>query len=888
MRKIYLTFLVFIVFINSLFAQNLSGTISDNEGKPVPFSTVFVREIRLGTITNEKGEYSLNLKLGEYSIVFQCLGFETVEKNISIKDGSNKLNVTLKLKSYELKGVNVKPGSEDPAYPIIRKAIGMAPYYQNQVKEFEAEVYMKGTLKIVKLMWLVKRAMKDEKDAPKEGQLYLTESLNNIHFTAPDKYDQTVKMIRSNFPSGDGNSNDAMQFINASLYDSKIGEIILPLSPYALNHYKFRYEGYSKEKDRIINKIKVIPRRKSKQLVEGYIYIADKYWNLHSANLSVESIVGTINIQQTFGEVNNNIWLPINYTFDIIGKFMGNEGNVKYVSSVKYKTVNINSDIKVPNNLVSQSVQNKLDETSQQQVVKTKPKSEKEAVKEQKRKEKIEKLLEKEELSNKDMYQLATLMAKDAKESDTTKKTLEIKDNYKVKVDSLARKTDTTVWNQIRPIALNTDELKGMDELRISAAKKDSVNNKKDTVKKKESIFSKVVFGYSNYDKKSKRYFSYSGIVDIEQLRFNTVDGFVTGLSFSYSKPFKKRSISITPKIAYAFNREVFMGSFSGGFSHSPSRRAFLGISAGSESVDFNRESGINTFVNTVASLAFRTNYMKLYEHQYAEIYERFDIMNGFDCSMRLGYYNRTMLENSTDYSFYPKDKNTYTPNLPINDTIFGKYNPNHQAFIAKLSFSYTPEYYYRKFGDRKIMVSSKYPTFTLDSRFGIPEVAGSDVKFLQVEVGVKQSIKFGSSNKFSYKVGFGDFLMNDKIYFPDFKHFNTQEVPVMVGDFGNSFQFLEYYKHSTSSSYAKGFMKLTSPFLALKYLPWVSNRMWNENLYASSLYTRGGKPYWELGYSMTEIGIFGGVGVFVGFEGNKFYMWGVKASIKFDGEVSL
>lgn len=888
MRKLYSTFALLFVLVNFSFAQNLSGTISDNEGKPVPFSTVFVRDIRLGTITNERGEYNINIKKGVYTIVFQCLGFETIEKSVSINEGANKLNITLNLKSYELKGVSVKPGSEDPAYPIIRKAIGMAPYYLNQVKEFDAEVYMKGTLKIVKLTWLVKRAMKDEKDAPKEGQLYLQESVNNIHFIAPDKYDQTVKMIRSNFPSGDGDNNEAMQFINASLYDSKIGEIILPLSPYALNHYKFRYEGYSKEKDRIINKIKVTPKRKSKQLVEGYIYIADKYWNIHSANLSVESIVGTINIQQTFGEVDNNIWLPINYTFDIIGKFLGNEGNMRYMSSVKYKTVKINNEIKVPSNLVSQSVQKKLDETSQQQVVKTKPKPQKEVIKEQKRKEKIEKLLEKEELSNKDMYQLATLMAKDAKEADTTKKTLELKDNYKVKVDSLASKADTTQWNQIRPIALNTEELKGMDELRLSVAKKDSLANKKDTVEKKKSIFSKVIFGHSDYDKKTKRSYSFSGLINIDQLKFNTVDGFVTGLSFSYSKPFKNRSFSISPKIAYAFNREAVMGSLSGGFTHSPSRRGNFWYSLGSESVDFNRESGINTFANSVASLAFRTNYMKLYEHQFVEITERLDILNGFESSLKLGYYNRTMLENSTDYSFYPNDKKSYTPNFPINETILGRYNPNHQAFIAKLKLSFTPEYYYRMYNGRKYMVSSNYPTFTLDSRFGVPNVAGSDVKFLQVEVGIKQSIKFGSSNEFSYKVGYGNFLMNDKVYFPDFKHFNTQEIPVMVGDFENSYQFLKYYKYSTSDGYAQGFMNYRSPFLALKYLPWISNRMWNENLYASTLYTKGGKPYWELGYSITEIGLFGGIGVFVGFEGNKFYMWGVKASIKFNGEVSI
>ena len=888
MKKFYLTILLFASFLASPLGQTLSGTITDSENKPVPYSTVFVKELRLGTVSNEQGQFSLNLQSGDYTIFFQCLGFETLVKKIAIKEGLNKLDIIFNTKSYELKGISVKPGSEDPAYAIIRKAIGMAPYYQNQVKDFEAEVYIKGSLKIIKLTWLVKRAMRDEKDAPKEGTLYLQESVNNIHFTAPDKYDQTVKMIRSNFPSGDSDGDGAMQFVNASLYDKKIGDIILPLSPYALDHYKFRYEGYSKESDRIINKIKVIPRRKSKQLVEGYLYIADNYWNIHSADLSVETIVGTIKIQQTFGEVEKNVWLPINYNFDIIGKFLGNEGNVKYVSSVKYKSVKINSDIKAPTNLVTQTIQKNLDESGQQQLPQVKSKKSSDALKEQKRKEKIEKLLEKNDLSNKDMYQLAKLMEKDAKATDTTKKSLEIKETHKVKIDSLARKADTTQWSRIRPIALSSDEVKGMEELRLSVAKKDSVASKKDTLHKKQSFFSSVIFGKNKYDKVKKQTIDFSGLINAEQLKFNTVDGFVTGMSFSYSKTTKGRSFSLSPQIAYAFNREVLMGRFSGRISHTPLRRGSVGISVGSESVDFNREEGVNTLANSIASLAFRTNYMKLYEHRYGEISNKIDLANGLDFSIKVGYYDRTMLDNSTDFSFYPKDKKSYTPNLPVNDTILGRYTPNHQAFIVKASFSYTPEYFYRMYDNRKYMVSSKYPTFMLDTRFGIPDIGGSDVKFLQVEVGVKQTIKVGPSNKFIYNIAYGDFLMKDKLYFPDFKHFNTQEIPVVLGDFANSFQLLEYYKHSTESAYAQGFISYSSPYLALKHLPWISNRMWEENIYAASLYTKGSKPYWEFGYSITQISIFGGVGVFVGFEGDKFKSVGIKASIKFEGDVSI
>jgi len=886
MKKFYLTFLFFILLISNSIGQTLNGKIIDNESKPVPYATVFVKELKFGTTSNEQGLFRLKLKEGVYTIRYQSLGFETVDKQVTIKEGDNRLDVTLNIKSYQLKGVNVKPGSEDPAYAIIRKAIGMAPFYQNQVKEFDAEVYMKGSIKILKLTWIVKRAMKDDPDAPKEGELYLQESVNNIHFTAPDKYDQNVKMIRSNFPSS-GSDNDAMQFINASLYQPKIGDIILPLSPYALNHYKFRYEGYSNEGDRIINKIKVIPRRKSKQLVEGYIYIADKYWNLHSADLTVESIVGNIRIQQTFGEVEKNVWLPINHNFDVTGKFMGNEGNIKYISSVKYKSVILNTDIKVPNNLVSQNVQQKLNESTTQQTKQAK-KSQSQIEKEQKRKEKIDKLLEKNKLSNRDMYQLARLIEKDAKESDTTKKSLEISENHKVKIDTLARKVDTLQWNKIRPIALSNEEVKGMEDLRKAIEKRDSADRKKDTVEKRKNIFSIIFLGYRHYNKEEKQFINFSGLINADQLRFNTVDGFISGISFSYNRTAKERSYNINPEIAYAFNRKVVMGHINGGFSYSPKLRGYFGLNAGSESVDFNKESGVSNLGNSVASLAFRTNYMKLYEHHYGEINNRIDIINGLEFRTSIGYFDRRMLENVTDFSFYSNKDRQYKPNLPINDTIYGRYTPNHQAVIAKLSFIYTPEYFYRMYENRKYMVSSNYPTFLLSTRIGLPNIAGSDVKFVQLEVGVKQKIKMGSSNALSYRLIYGDFLNKEKVYFPDYKHFNTQEIPVVIGDFENSYQLLKYYDHSTFSQYSQGFVSYTSPYLLLKHLPWVSNRMWLENIYISSLYTKGSKPYWEAGYSITQISIFGGVGVFVGFEGEKFTGFGVKLSLKFNGEISI
>ncbi|MBI5219824.1 MAG: carboxypeptidase-like regulatory domain-containing protein [Bacteroidia bacterium] len=890
MCRIVILFVFLTSFAFAVKGQALSGTTRDDKGEPLPYVTVYVKEAKFGTSSNKDGKYFLTLNEGKYTIIFQCLGYATVEKQFTVLKGLNTLNINLSVKPYLIPTVNVSSSAEDKAYAIMRKAIGMAPYYKNQVQEFTSEVYMKGSVKINKLSWAVKFATRKEKDAPKEGSLYMQESLNNIHFTAPDTYDQNVKMIRSNFPSDDSGGDDAMGFINASLYQPKIGDIILPLAPYAFNYYKFRYAGFAKEGDRIVNKIRVIPKRKSKQLVEGYIYIADNYWNIHSADLTAETMIGTIQVKQTFGEVEKNVWLPVTYNFDIKGKFLGNEGAVNYVSSVKYKSVVVNKKIAAPANLAALNYDEKPEEKKTETKKNKKIKTDAQLKKEQKRKEEIEKLMQKEDINNKDMYKLAKFMDKETKEAADTEtiKNLEIKKTHTIKIDSTARISDTAKWNIIRPVELTPEEAKGMIDLQKSLAMKDSTDKKKDTLKKRDTWYETILFGNTWRNEKKKRRISFSGLITPEQFRFNTVDGFVAGIDFYYRKSFENTDISFNPVVAYAFNRNEAMGRLGCRFSYIPLRRGSVSFTFGSESADFNRREGVSALGNTVSSLFFRKNYMKLYEQQYGEIQNQIDLVNGLELITGISYYYRRMLENHTDFSFFFTDQKEYTRNIPVNDSVYGTLLPDHRAVIARLNLNYTPEYYYYMYKNRKRMLSSKYPTFSVDAKFGVPDIALSDVKFIHLEAGIRQNIKMGPNNRLSYRLACGDFLLKDRLYFTDYKHFNTQEIPVVVGDFPNSFQFLAYYKYSANSGYAQGFVTYQSPYLVIKYLPWFSNRMWMENLYLSALYTEKCKPYWEAGYSMNQIGLLCGIGVFVGFDKSKFYMVGVKASINLRGEIRI
>ena len=873
----FISLLTIVILPNALPAQSLLGKITDENNNPVPYASVFIKEAKQGTTSNTDGVFLINLPEGNYSILFRCLGLETSEKKIEVKAGQNTLNVTLNEKPYQIAPVTIGSKNEDPAYSIVRKAIGMAPYYQNQIKEFDAEVYLKGTLKIIKLAWLIKKAMRKDPDAPKEGQIYLQESINNIHFTAPGKYDQKVKMIRSNFPGENGGSNDVMRFTNASFYQPKVGDIILPLAPYALNHYNYKYDGFSIQEDRVINRIKVIPKRKSRQLLSGYIYIADDYYNLHEVDFTVESIVGTIRIKQTFGEIDKNAWLPISHHYEINGKFMGNEGNVFYISSVKYSNIKLNTDLKTPASLAKTLAEKPVENPKPKVEKKV---SAKQQARNQKNAQKFDKLMGKENLSNREMHEMLKLMDKQVKMADTSARSLEIVDPITVTVDSFAYKADSTMWKEFRPVMLTADEIK-IDktiDVKLHTAKDSSQT---DTLKhKKSNILLTMLMGKTWRNKEKKQTIRFSGLFSPNEFLFNTVDGFVVGSAFSYSRKFTKTAIYLKPSVSYAFARKTPMATFVSSFTYAHKNRGVLGFNFGYTSTDFNRTTGITGLTNTAASLIFGRNYMKLFDNRYFAIYNQIDLINGLVLFTSFTYSDRRMLENNTHYTLFPRNEHWYTPNTPINKLITSENIGDNKAFIGNILISYTPFYRYRMYDNRKMMISSKYPTFKLQTKFGISGVIDSNADFINWETSISQTIRTGPSNRLSYNLIYGGFISKNNLFFNDFTHFNTQITPITLTQFKNSYQNLDYYTRSTNSAYGQAFVNYHTPYLALKYLPFLSNRMWNENLHFSSLLTKDFKPYYEVGYSMSQIGALASVGVFAGFEGNKFYSFSVKLSI--------
>jgi len=887
--------LIFLTYISD--AQILKGRITNETGDPIPYATVYIQELRQGTTSNTKGDYEIKLPQGKYQIIYQSLGYSPVFFTLSITDQTITKNVTLPLQYYQIPEVRITATGEDPAYGIMRKVIGMAPYYLNNVSYYKADVYLKGTLIVNKIPRIFQKAMKAEarkedgsgvsSDIIKEGDVYLMESFNEMEFTAPDKYSQKVISFNSTFPD-EGNSVSPMDYINASFYEPLIADIaISPLSPQAFSYYKFKYLGASPQGNYMINKIQVIPKMKSQQLFEGTIYIIEDLWCLHSVDLTNDNIAGRIRVEQIYIPVQDDIWMPVSHKFTIDFSMIGIKADVSYGGSVKYLEVKPNTSLKRPEQYAVNSFG---------QPLKAQPAAEEPTSKNQ---EKIQKILEKDNLSNRDMIALSRLMNKESEKTlpDSVRNSLEVKESVSRTIEKDAGKKDSAFWAYIRPIPLSDVEMQSIrlrdsirNELSIKESGKDTTQKK--TEKKKNGFvraLNQMAFGHTWSDTTGFS-FNFGGLIDLENLSFNPVNGFTYGLDFRISKYWKGgKSLTLYPEISWAFSREIPMWRVSGNLTLNQVKNRHLYFVTGMTTRDIATGGSVNRLINSVSCLFFKDNYLKLYDSRYFTGGYRFRIINGLRLDLSAGFDKRSELVNTTNYSFLKKLK-SYPANNPDNqyyDTNLFKIHgispvQRHYEFVTNITF--TPRQKYRMRDKIKVPAGSDWPTFTLTWKHGtngFSDDAGSYRQFDMIRLETGKHHELGGFSEFDWRLRMGGFLDNRSLLYYDIFHFNSQPLPVLLDNYRDAFRLPEYYSLSTPELFGEAHVKYTTPYLLLKYLPGLSKTLMRENLSLSFLASRYHPAYTELGYSISEISFFGEFGVWIGFENLKYKSAGLQLVLK-------
>ncbi|MGB1218113.1 MAG: DUF5686 family protein, partial [Saprospiraceae bacterium] len=291
-------------------------------------------------------------------------------------------------------------------------------------------------------------------------------------------------------------------------------------------------------------------------------------------------------------------------------------------------------------------------------------------------------------------------------------------------------------------------------------------------------------------------------------IQYNTVQGVFPYLTSTFHKDLDEnwyKWIEINGTGVYGFGDKQVRGNLRFDYHVNETKFTQFGIEGGRMAAQFNEEEPIKEIQNTIAALFYRRSWVKLYDKKYLRLKAESELFNGFFVKGFAEYARRNSLVNTTDYSFFFKDR-IYTSNDPQRPQTYGEPSfAAHDAVTVGLDLRIRIKQEYYSYPKRKIISESKYPDILVAYRRGIPALGG-DTNFDFVSFALRDDdIRIGRAGYSKFNVETGLFLSKKDLSFVDFHHFNGNQVGVtFFSQYMDQFRMLPYYDFSTDKPYFK------------------------------------------------------------------------------------
>ena len=780
MKPFLLAALFLLPFLDT-HAGRISGKVTDDKGNLLPYASIFIKGTTRGTTANNEGRYFITVDPGKFTITCQYVGYKRQEKEIEISSSDVEVNFQLSLQELSMAAVVIKPGGEDPAYEIIRNAIRKREFYLNQLDKFQCEVYIKGQLRL--------------RNFPKKF------------------FGQTI-----DFEDGD-TSKKKILFLSETIA-------------------KYSVDKPNKAK------IEVLSTKVSGQS-DGYGFSAPQIVSFYENNIQIG---GNLNARGFVSPIARN---ALNfYKYKLEGVFIedGKEINkIKVIPKRKYEPLFSGYINITENDWRIHSVQLQLTKESQMELVDTL---------------RIEQLYIPYEndvwvIKSQVLYPSIKLFGFDAHGS-----FVNVYSKFEINPDFAQKYFNSTLlkfyegsnrkpadyWDSIRPVPLQMDEIAdykkkdSLEQVKKDPRYLDSLDRRRNRV----TVMKILVQGQTISREKNRESFRINPL--LTTISYNTVEGAVINLRGSYFKRLdsvtgSRRSIFIAPVIRYGFSNTHLNAYSTVGYNYGKKYFSSITASGGKRVYQFNNAGPILPFDNSLATLFWERNYMKIYETWFGRLAFVKGIGEGASVSATISYQDRIPLENTTYYTVKDWKEKTFTPNYPeIMTTNFKR----HQALAVTAGIQWRPGGRYIEYPDRKISIGSKYPTFNVSYTQGLNGILGSDIDYSKWYFGIHDNVNLKLLGRIRYSFGTGGFIRRDSVEVPDFTHFNGNQI-FLAYDYLNTFQLLPYYKFSnTDRFYAKAHIEHNYNGLLTNKIPLFRRLNWHLVTGVNAFYLNSGQYYFE------------------------------------------
>jgi len=710
------------------FAGILKGKITDENGKPLPYANIYVKNTTYGACTNGKGEYFLELKSGKYTISYSFIGYDTFEKEVTI---SNQrpcvVNVILKESPHVIKEVSVSAKRKDLSKEIMQKVRDRRKYYLNQIQSYQCKTYAKTSLEkeLVRIKQsdtislpdtTKKEQVKDMKDHLKKEKLNFIESVSETYFKSPSSYkemilahhdyvEKKVNIGRSASLTIEYGEDDVVpepveeknpyiiyEDISSCDFNFYRNLISYPaisekplLSPIAANSglsYTFRFIESFFDGNRMIYKIEVEPVFKNEALFSGTLFIEDSTWALTTVNLSINSSAlyycNEFRIIQDYEEKAHETYLPVRR--ELMYSIRDGKYNILGNTRVSHSGYEINKEI--PGRVFNNEIKH-------------------------------------------------------------------------YEVDAFDK--DSAYWATERPITLKESELEFI-------RKSDSISEylvSDEYYYKIDSVFNRIhwwiwLTGYGHrYRKKGLEFFA-EGL--LSQINPFGIGGYRHKLPGYIKKEFKNNYLLETRGfVDYGFRNRDVKGKLGVGFTYIPIRFVRTFIEAGDFYDQINNHASIEQTFS-------RSNYVRTKSYSIAQ---RMEIVNGLFGELTFLYSDQDPIDDLQLSNW--------------SEWLFGELNEPVE-FIRyikselKLHLKYRINQKYIIKNNKKIIIGTDYPEITFIYRKGIPELFDSEVNYDYIEAGASNEITLARLGSSRWHVFAGSFLNKSNLRLLEYKYFRGSD----------------------------------------------------------------------------------------------------------------
>jgi hypothetical protein len=245
-------------------------------------------------------------------------------------------------------------------------------------------------------------------------------------------------------------------------------------------------------------------------------------------------------------------------------------------------------------------------------------------------------------------------------------------------------------------------------------------------------------------------------------------------LAGAYRKTFvTRKNLSLEADVSYGFRNKDINGTVGLQRMYNPFSRGQYSLRAGR---NFEFIYPGDAWVNVLKrSNIYLNNFLEL-GHE-LEIFHGIHLQNKFEVAFRRSVSDYKVGNNADSVFGIPNEP-------PVE---FDPYN----ATYNEIKLFFTPALKYMREPREKIFLGSKWPTFYITWRKGVPKLFNSSIDFDYLELGLEHTVNLGVAGNTSYIVKTGDFLNTTDLRIIDYK-FMREGDPLLFQNPQKAFQALD------------------------------------------------------------------------------------------------